>query len=181
MANYITKIRTSEGDLPIDYKSLVNLPEWELIADITATGEIGNITASTFQDGTPLRLSKVLIEYNFKSSTSTYGSIITVQFKPYSSTNPSFGMGHMSAAENKGCAGVAMFEYLNPIGVTPVNIMSSYNEDSMIGALTYQNSYNNVKGGFILDDKGYIDYINIGGSGSVTATGGTCKIYGVRA
>lgn len=46
MANYITSIRTTNGDLPYDYNSLANLPKFDItltrsgsIADAKATGD----------------------------------------------------------------------------------------------------------------------------------------------
>ena len=42
MANYITKIRTTSGDLPIDYKSLANKPD-ETLLKTTSKDLVGAI------------------------------------------------------------------------------------------------------------------------------------------
>ena len=46
MADYITKIRTAEGDLPYDYNSLANLPDLNGVARMQ-----GNLLASIAGDG----------------------------------------------------------------------------------------------------------------------------------
>lgn len=89
MADYITKIRTQDGDKQIDYNSLANLPsDFKLLYETITTEEVKSIYTGI----NPSEYNEIVMYCISKSSDSTKSA----HFDWYCHTNTG-GMRHMSA------------------------------------------------------------------------------------
>ena len=65
MADYITKIRTADGDKQIDYNALANLPDltsdWKILNSVTTTEAVNSIEITTDSEGNTFSLDDVRV------------------------------------------------------------------------------------------------------------------------
>ena len=77
MANYITKIRTTEGDKSIDYNALANVPKWKYLGTISYSSEKdGNATLSQDSEGNSFECDEIYIRVTAQSGGVSYRQIL---------------------------------------------------------------------------------------------------------